>query len=68
MLKMPASKHMMRLKSQPCLPKIATARKMIPAMPLHMLPVIHARALELPIVELKAERFDEMQRRFRRGA
>ena len=32
-------------------------------MPLDVLPVIHARALELRVVELEAERLDQMQRR-----
>ena len=33
-----------------------------------MLPVIHARALELRVVELEAERLDQVQRRLRRRA
>ena len=39
-----------------------------PAMPLDVLPVIHARAFELGIVELEAEGFDEMERRAGGGA
>jgi hypothetical protein len=34
-------------------------------MPFDVLPVIHARALELRIIKLETERLDQMQRRFR---
>ena len=34
-------------------------------MPLDVLPVIHARALELRVVEFEAERLDQVQRRAR---
>src|SRR6185369_4987585 len=36
-------------------------------MPCHMLPVIHAGAFELRVVELETKGFDEMQSRTRRG-
>ena len=39
-----------------------------PAMPFDMLPVVHAGPFELGVVELKAERFDEVQDGFGRGA
>ena len=32
-------------------------------MPLHLLPVIHARPLELRIIQLETERLDQMQHR-----
>ena len=37
-------------------------------MPLDLLPVIHARAFELRVIQLETERLDEMQRRLRRRA
>ena len=40
-------------------------RPVLPAMPLDLLPVIHARALELRIVQLETERLDEVQNGFR---
>ena len=36
-----------------------------PAMPSDVLPIVHARALELGVVEFEAERLDEMQDRVR---
>ena len=39
-----------------------------PAMPLDLLPVIHARAFELRVVQLEAERLNEVQRRPRSRA
>ena len=56
-------------------PEARAARELIlkggpvrPAMPGDVLPVIHARAFELGIVEAEAQWFDQMQRRLRRGA
>jgi hypothetical protein len=37
-------------------------------MPLDMFPVVHARALQLPVVELEAERFDQVKHSLRRRA
>ena len=37
-------------------------------MPLDVLPVIHAGAFELRVVQLETKRFDEMQRRLCRRA
>src|SRR5688572_18920350 len=39
-----------------------------PTLPIHLFPVVHPSALELLVVELEAERFDEMQRCPCRGA
>ena len=40
----------------------------LPAMPFHLLPVIHARALELRVIQLETKRLDEMQNGFSRSA
>src|SRR5436190_11923204 len=37
-------------------------------MPLDVLPVVHAGPFELGVVEFEAERFDQVQSRFGRGA
>src|SRR5438093_3423281 len=56
-------------------PEPRTARQLFaerrparPAMPLDMLPVIHSGALELAVVELETQWFDQVQRRLRRRA
>src|SRR5688572_1912199 len=47
---------------------LAKERPIPPALPLDVLPIIHARALKLLVVQLKAKRLDEVQFGVRGGA
>ena len=43
-------------------------RPVFPAAPCHLLPIIHTRAFQLCIIQLKAEWLDQVQDGFRGGA